>query len=353
MQLNSKDMKRITYSRPVMIRGMLLAATILVLSACESILFIELEESDKLIVVNGAITPDSPVAIQVSRTRHILDNAPVVPLENASVWLYREGTLLEDLAYGDNGYFRSESFIPSIGETYTIEVEHAGYPSASASSRIPEPVKILKLDTASVSIDYDDEYYYGYTERFLQFDLTLEDPAGVDNYYLLFAEADRSWTEYRDTTVRVVDSLYYNGQWNYFLEDSSYIISDIHRFTDFPYITSEDIVVEAMTSHGVLFSDQLMDGKSYSFRGHFYEHQLEASDSAVVDIRLQSISESYYKYLKSRQHHYDTKENYLAVPVIVYSNVEEGAGFFGGYSTDEYTITTFIHEYRWEYWYDY
>jgi len=107
-----------------------------------------------------------------------------------------------------------------------------------------------------------------------------------------------------------------------------------------------------LTSQGVLFSDQLFDGKTYSFRGQFYEHQLEASDSAVVDIKLHSISESYYKYLKSRQSHYDTKENYLAVPVIVYSNVEEGAGFFGGYSTDIYTITTFISEYRWEYYYE-
>ena len=323
------------------------------LSACESILFIELEESDKLIVVNGAITDQATLAVQVSRTRHILDNAPVVPLENASVLIYQGGSLVEELTYSDNGYFRSESLIPAIGEAYTIEVEHDGYPSVSASCEIPEPVEIQKLDTVSVTIDYDDEYYYGYSDRFLQFDLTLDDPAGVDNYYLLFAEADRSWTEYRDTTVKVVDSLYYGDQWNYFLVDSSYIIYDIHRFTDFPYITTQEIVVEAITSHGVLFSDQLIDGKTYSFRGHFYEHDLEASDSAVVDIRLHSISESYYKYLKSRQSHYDTKENYLAVPVIVFSNVEEGAGFFGGYSTDEYTITTFIQEYRWEYWYDY
>ena len=135
-----------------------------------------------------------------------------------------------------------------------------------------------------------------------------------------------------------------------FPERLTYTIYDIHRRTESPFINSTDIVVEASTSHGVLFSDQLIDGKTYSFRGEFYEHQLTAADSAIVDFRLMSISESYYKYLKSRQSHYNTKENYLAVPVIVYSNVEDGTGFFGGYSTDEYTITTFIPEFQ-DHWY--
>ena len=296
-------MKKRSNKKPAILTVLLLVITAIVYTACESILFIELEEADNLIVVNGTITSDREVALQVSRTRHILDNAPIVPLENASVLLYQDGSLAEELVYTDNGYFRSVSFIPSIGETYTVEVKHEGYNSVTARSEIPEPVRIRKLDTATVTVDYVNEYDYGYSERAFQFDLTLNDPVGEENYYLLFAEADRSWTEYRDTTVKVVDSLYYGNQWNYFLVDSSYIIFDIHRFTDFPYISTEDIVVEAMTSHGVLFSDQLIEGKSYSFRGYFYESQLEASDSAVLDIRLLSISESYYKYLKSRQNH--------------------------------------------------
>jgi hypothetical protein len=332
--------------------GWMLLATALLHHSCESVLFIELEESDNLIVVNGALTNDSAVAIQVSRTRHILDNAPLIPLEYASVRLYQGGSLVEALSYSTNGYYVSGGFTPSIGETYTLEVENAGYPAVTASSSIPEPVPIRKVDTASVVLEPPDEFYY-YSTEVLQFDLTISDPPGEDNYYLLCAEADRSWTEWRDTTVTVVDSLYYGGQWNYFPKDSTYTIFDIHRYTDFPSITTEDLIVEAITSHGVLFSDQVIDGKTYSVRGGIYKDQLTSADSAVLDIRLQSISESYYKYLKSRQKHYDTKENYLAVPVIVYSNVEEGAGFFGGYSTDHYKITAYIPEYWREYWYDY
>lgn len=320
-------------------------------SACESVLFIELEESDKLIVLNGAISSDSLVSVQVSRTRHILDNAPVKPLENAKVSLYQNGTLLQELSYADNGRFVSADFIPSIGYDYTIEVENAGYESVSASSEIPKVVPIELFDTVSINRDDGDPYSYSSYDDVLQFDLTLQDPEGETNFYLLSAEADRSYTEYRDSTVQYWDSGWYNNQWNYFLNDCTYTYTDIHRYIDHPNIGTEDIVVEANTSFGVLFTDNLFDGKSYSFKGELYHEQLRAADSAVVDIRLHSISESYYKYLKSRQKHYSTKEDYLAVPVIVYSNVEGGAGFFGGYSSDEHTFTTFISEYRDDYWY--
>jgi hypothetical protein len=341
-------MDSLKYILRVICRGVMIFSILLHLASCESTLFIDLEESEKLIVVNGTISSDSTVAVQVSRTRHILDNAPVVPLEHATVRLLQDGSLVQELVYSFNGYYRSAGFMPAVGPTYTLEVENPGFPPVSASCEIPGPVPILSLDTVTVSRE-EDFGYGAFTENLLQFDLTLSDPPGEDNYYLLYAMADRSWTEWRDTTVRIVDSLYYGGQWNYFPKDSTYTIFDIHRFTGNAGIVTEDLVVEARTSHGVLFSDQVIDGKTYSFRGEIYQDQLRAADSAVLDFRLLSISESYYKYLKTRQQHYDTKENYLAVPVIVYSNVESGTGFFGGYSTDEHTITTFVPEYYWDY----
>lgn len=326
------------------VKGVILFLMLFLYNACESVLFIELDEAEKLIVVNGAISNNDTLSVQVSRTRHILDNAPVAPLENAEVRLYQGGALVQELVYSGNGTYEAEDFFPLIGDSYTIEIDHPLYPSVSASCEIPEVVPIRQLDTLSLIIEHDNDDYYGYSERYLQFDLSFDDPPGEDNYYLVSAEADRSRTEYRDTTVRMVDSLWYNNQWNYFLKDSTYTLFEIHRYRNFPNISSSDIVMEASTSHGALFSDQLNDGKSYSFRGQFFSHQLSSSDSTVLNIRLHSISESYYKYLKSRQNHYNTKENYLAVPVIVYSNVEDGAGFFGGYSTSEHTIVTFIPE---------
>jgi hypothetical protein len=314
-------------------------------SGCESVLFIELEEADRLIVVNGAISSDSTVKVQVSRTRHILDNAAVNPLENATARLYRNGSLLGQLSHTGNGYYVLPGYVPEIGEEYSIKVEHSGYPSVSAGCVIPEPVGITSLDTMMVQTDqHQDPYYWYPAGKMLQFDLTIHDPPDEENFYLLDMEVDRSRTEWRDTTVIIVDSIYYGGQWNYYPRDSTYAVGDVVRFTDYPSISTNDIIVEAVTVDGILFSDQLIDGKSYSFRGLVNSIYLESADSAMASFRLHSISGSYYRYLKSRQKHYDTKDNYMAVPVIVYSNIESGTGFFGGYSTDVYTITTFVPE---------
>ena len=90
--------------------------------SCETVLFIELEESDKLIVLNGALSKDSIVSVQISRSRHILDNASLVPLEAATVNLYRGGAMLEQMNHTGNGYFNSTSIRPGVGEGYMIEV---------------------------------------------------------------------------------------------------------------------------------------------------------------------------------------------------------------------------------------
>lgn len=322
-------------------------------AACESVLFIELEEGEKLIVVNGMLAGDSVASVQVSRTRHILDNAEVAPLEDASVRLFEDGSEVGEMSYSGNAWFVLEDFRPVPGRIYSLEVEHALYPSVSAQTDLPEAVAITGLDTVTVTKEYDEGYGWTWSESVLQFDLSLADPPQEENYYLLSAKVDRSWTEFRDTTVKVVDSLWYNGQWNYFLEDSTYTLEDIHYYTSYPYIRTEDIVTEEYTSHGVLFSDRLFEGKAYSFRGEISEDDLRTAEPAGLTFYLKSVSESYYKYLKSRQKHYDTKENYLAVPVIVYNNVTDGAGFLGGYSADAVTITTFVPEFREDYYYYY
>jgi hypothetical protein len=344
-----------THNRSILnnIIHLLLPGVILFLTAsCESVLFIELEESDKLIVVNGTLHNQSPVSVQISRTRHILDNAPIIPLENATVTLFREGNLVEQLPYAGEGYYRSEHYVPDMGVAYRIEVENQGFPSVSASSSIPESIPIVSLDTSMKS--HELEYtWWSSNESYLQMDVTIHDPAGEENYYLLDMMADRSRTEYRDTTVNYIDSLYHNGEWHYFVNDSTYTLHDIYRFSDQPFLLSDDLIVEEETGIGILFSDQLIDGKTYSIRVETWSYALESADSAVVDLRLHSISESYYKYLKTRQKHYDSVEDFMAVPVIVYSNVEAGTGFFGGYSTDVYTFTTFIPEYRYEEWWYY
>ena len=322
----------------------------LMAASCESVLFIELEESDKLIVLNGTLGKDSTVMVQISRTRHILDNAAIEPLGNATVNLYKRGNLLEQLNYMGEGYYRAASYQPGVGEELTIEVEAEGYPPVSARCEIPEIVGITSVDTATVIQEFE-EYSYTYSIESFQMDVSLHDPPGVENFYLLNLEVNKSYTSWRDTTYQFIDSLYHNGEWHYYVADTSYTTTDTFRYVEQAHISSPDLVVEAQTDQGILFSDQLIDGREYSVRVFTNLGSVRSADSAVVHIRLHSISESYYKYLKTRQKHYETKEDPFAVPVIVYTNVESGTGFLGGYSSDVKSIITFVPEFDDEYWY--
>jgi len=355
MELNFKEKAMKKNIRPII--TLLAFPLLLAAVSCESVLFIELDEAEKLIVVNGMLATDSTAAVQVSRTRHILDNAAVEPLNNAIVKLYEEDRKVGEMSYTENGWFVLDGFLPSAGKTYSLEVEHDGLPSVKAYTDIPHAVKIQSLDTLYVDREINQsgvfDAGYSYRQERLEYDMSIIDPAGEDNYYLLSAMIDRSWTEWRDTTVKVVDSLYYGGKWNYFLEDSTYTVTDIFHRTEYPYMNSDDIVMEASTSHGLLFSDRLFDGKSYSFRGYFHEWDLRTAEPAPITFYLRTISESCFKYLVSREKHYNTKQDYLAVPVIVYSNVQDGTGFLGGYSADTLTITTFVDEFGDDHYYYY
>jgi hypothetical protein len=96
------------------------------------------------------------------------------------------------------------------------------------------------------------------------------------------------------------------------------------------------------------FSDELFNGKEYSLKFSFnsstyiYKDQTYNQTSKVpikqeLNIELQSISESYFKYLRSQSASASTIE-FFSEPVQIYSNVKGGIGILGSYSSSFYKI---------------
>ena len=164
----------------------------------------------------------------------------------------------------------------------------AGYPSVSASCEIPDRLWGSRRWIPRLSSMEYNEYYYDLFRRILQLDLTLNDPPGVDNYYLLNLEAEpvlHGMEGYH--RYQLIDSLYDNGEWNYSKADSSYTITDIFRYVEqCPYQLSTILWWRPSPTSGILFSDQLIDGKKYSFRGIYHSGIGPARPiHAVVDIQ--------------------------------------------------------------------
>ena len=57
---------------------------------CEKTIEIDLEDAKIRIVVNSEINPDSTIKVNVTRSRHILDNAEIVPLTDADVKIFED-----------------------------------------------------------------------------------------------------------------------------------------------------------------------------------------------------------------------------------------------------------------------
>ncbi len=105
-------------------------------------------------------------------------------------------------------------------------------------------------------------------------------------------------------------------------------------------------------SYFLEFSDELFNGKQYGLRVSFNSHSAEYFDEKETDYGpgypngvevkqpikqelvffLQSISKSYYLYLRTRSASMNMID-FLSEPVQIYSNVNGGIGIFGSYAT--------------------
>ena len=93
-------------------------------------------EASKL-VINGYFSPDSTWKIKVNKTIGILDSSRNIPsISNALVIISSDNSTLNDTLLYFNGVYIS-SKKPKIGQLYTLKVEVKGFPSVTASDKIP------------------------------------------------------------------------------------------------------------------------------------------------------------------------------------------------------------------------
>lgn len=284
------------------IKSLIIIISVAVLAmSCEKIIDIDIPDNEKKIVVNSVFCPDSLIWVNVSKSLNILDDQNVKFIENAKVQLFEDGEAVEDLLYFGGGFYRSMSFRPVHGKTYQVLVSSEGLTSVNAENEVPTPVHFISIDTSSSRFNDMDV---------VECKMRINDPANEANYYLLSVRRLFRYMDYDSTFI-------------------SEIISPL-------WLESNDPVVEEWIDYGsgLLFSDDMIDGKNYDFSFMLYMWDLADSetDSAKVYFNLFSISKDYYLYAKSYQMNRISAGNPFAEPVQVYSNVNNGIGVFAGYS---------------------
>jgi hypothetical protein len=84
--------------------------------------------------------------------------------------------------------------------------------------------------------------------------------------------------------------------------------------------------------HAVTFSDVAFDGQTYTFTVDVRVHTDSRGEVSEPYVRLEAVSERYYRYIRARQAISDNQGNPFAEPITLPSNVTGGLGIFAGRS---------------------
>lgn len=316
----------------------------LLVVSCESEIEFSGYETQPLLVVNSFITPDSTIKVNVTKSKFFLEeNYTYDFINNAEVYIWVNGIQKEKLTFEGKGNYTAK-YKPMPGDDIKITASTPQFSLVEGSVTLPMAVPINSLDTTVKKLESTPmlDYIFDqgkqhidtigmYLNNQLNFKLNFTDPAG-ENFYRLVIK-----------------------QRKYFA-DSSYI--------DMPFYFNSNDLVFGTTDEGSIFnesnfnyyfefSDEIFNGKNYGLTFYtnytLYEYfeprfppkvdkpGFEPVENAELLIDLQSISKSYYFYIKTLKANSSVGE-FFSEPVQIHSNVKGGIGVIGGYTQSVYKM---------------
>lgn len=307
---------------------------LLFLFACEKEVQIDIDPIDTRLVVlsnfsNGSniLGEDSLFRVTISHTRDALSNGDTLPLvADAVVDLYEgENNFIERLSLyqptqaednkGINPYYRTSSYKPQLGRSYTLRVAAPNIREIRAKGSIPQ--EQIDYD-ASIIIEKEVYTGNGYKSVDYTIDLSLQDLPDVENYYHVNLFQVINSFRVNELTGDTMRTPFIYGPLTFDIKDNNQEV--------LPYIENK----------GVLIEDSNFDGinKLFSFKGNFrYNPNSQEPNDFIIEVR--NASRDYYLYHSSLTRQVRVGEGFDAISgaVVLYNNIEDGFGNFAGYSS--------------------
>ena len=298
---------------------------------------LKIADTGRKIVINGLVTADSLLNIRVNKSIFykdyfsLHDSGPA----KANIRFYLNDQCLDtlhninnynnlgfnDYWYGSLDFYYQSNYcygkVKALqGREYKLLVKAPGMPDASASTFIPNKVRIEEMDTSRLIMP-PDPYHPDHNWARLMCNLKFNDPANESNYYMVSISRKPG-----------------NGQFH------SYIWFDSH-----------DIIVEEKLSnengiYAIAFSDKAINGTKYSLqvlldtdlfgmpfwddRQSYFGISDPKDHKKTIYIKLYSITSEYFKFLHTINLYKKNYENLLSERVLMYSNIEGGLGILAG-----------------------
>ena len=327
----------------LIMKNIILFALYLILTVACQEEKIKVPDIGRKIVINALITTDSLFSVSLTQSGPFADDYYQYPEHRFDAKIYQNNILVDSL-YGfphndtdPNDFYLyksdygSKKITPLPGNEYKIMVNTAGLPEASATTKIPDLVRISFIDTVMSFVPPVtplplDQSFEGKITCNVQF----SDPPGEKNYYILM------------------------------LYKRAYHIR--HPSIEELSVDCKDPIIEEKFEGGVAFSDKIINGKKhevaipfgciafgypfYDDRDYTYGHGPTTIGPPIKKtfyFRLYSITEEFYKYIQTLNLYHKNIDNPLADPVLIYSNVNGGLGIFGGAAV---SVDSLVYDYK-------
>jgi hypothetical protein len=304
----------------------LIAFCLQAFTGCTKSVEIKLRETDSKVKVFGVFEYGKPVQVRLSYTTFLTDEKLENPISGANISLYHQNRLVVLFKPEEQGLYLSDFTAYSPGDTvlFKLAIDHL---IVSSQTEIPYPLK-----NVTISLDTIPKTRPG-IDCAMDFTLTFQDTAGVDNYYEV-----EIWFQ------PISDRIH-----------SDFLLHPVR--SDDPVITGQAYAQPLSFFTGsyavsLPFTDQSFDGQERSIKFSYQPSYGAGNISGIpyrrvskhrIIIVFKSITHSYYDYRTSVVRHLLAREADeffgSSTPVPIVGNISGGVGIFACQQSISDTLT--------------
>ena len=168
---------------------------VILFSACEQEIEIDLNSADPQIVIEGEVTNQKgPYTVRISKTVNFSESNQYPPVTGATVTLSDDLGFSEKLSENAPGVYTTATLQGQEGCTYTLKVESGGK-TYTALSKMPNRVELKDIKAQESTFGFGTDTLYSATPLF-------DDPIASGNNYRFIqyrnGERDKSVTVFND-----------------------------------------------------------------------------------------------------------------------------------------------------------
>ncbi len=285
----------------------MLPLLVLMLVRCESNLNLELQEGGGQLVLFAFPTADSTLSVHLSKS---VSHSSVDDFErifDGYIAVYKNGARIDSFAWPFNKTWEQRpGHVLQEGDLIRVVGGNTEGLRAVGETTLPKAVPINGIKQLETNAPNGN--------RSVLHEIDFIDPPNIDNFYQLIVT-----NETRDSLGNPIEF----QQINYSKTDEVFYIRD-----------QEGSLLGGINFLGS-FSDYLIQGETYKLKIGIPEIYLEKpgeKEKRIIRFHLLSLSEPYYKYLRSRvvaEYNYDLP---VVDPIKTHSNINGGLGLVGGIS---------------------